>query len=77
MVNIMYTKLPVLTHEGSSPTAQGVGRTKKFDARINVSTTKVKRAEIDAVLEPGEDRLDLIRLAIDKEIASRKARKKS
>lgn len=48
-----------------------MGRTKLFDERIGVTLPKGKKAEIDSVLEDGEDRLDMVREAIDRLIASR------
>lgn len=51
------------------------GRRKLWDERVHVTLPKGARARMDAVLYEGEDRLDLIRAAIDTEVRRRKAAK--
>lgn len=49
-----------------------MGRTKLWHEQINLTLPKGAKARMDAALEPGEDRLSLIREAIDRELARRK-----
>lgn len=49
-----------------------VGRKKLWDENINLTLPKGAKAEMDSVLDEGEDRLDLIRSAITKEVKLRK-----
>lgn len=48
-----------------------MGRTKKWHENVNLTLPKGAKARMDAVLTEGEDRLDLIREAIDKEVRRR------
>ena len=48
-----------------------MGRPKLFAETVMLRLTDGTRARIDAVLAEGEDRTDLIRMAIDREIARR------
>lgn len=52
-----------------------MGRTKLWHENINLTLPKGAKARMDAVLEEGEDRLDLIRSAIDKELKRRERQK--
>ncbi len=49
-----------------------VGRKKLWDENVNLTLPKGAKAEMDSVLEEGEDRLDLIRTAITKEVKLRR-----
>lgn len=52
-----------------------MGRTKLWHENINLTLPKGAKARMDSVLEEGEDRLDLIRTAIDKEVKRRERQK--
>ena len=52
-----------------------MGRTKLWHENINLTLPKGAKARMDSVLEEGEDRLDLIRAAIDKEVKRRERQK--
>lgn len=49
-----------------------MGRRMLFPEHINLSLPEGKKDEIDALLQNGEDRLAMIRTAIDKELAARR-----
>jgi len=48
-----------------------MGRKPEFDTSIRVLINKATLERIQAVLEPGENRLELIRAAIEKEVSQR------
>lgn len=48
-----------------------MGRKKLWHENINLTLPEGAKARMDAVLADGEDRLDLIREAIDKEVRRR------
>lgn len=48
-----------------------VGRRKEFDESLRVPLAAGTTARMDAALEPGEPRLDLIREAIERELKRR------
>lgn len=48
-----------------------MGRTKLWSERLHLTLPEGAKERIDSVLEEGEDRLDLIRSAIDREIKRR------
>lgn len=48
-----------------------VGRRKLWHENVNLTLPEGAKARMDAVLEEGEDRLDLIRTAIEREIKRR------
>lgn len=50
---------------------RGVGRTKLWHENINLTLPKGAKARMDSMLNEGEDRLDLIRDAIDRELRRR------
>lgn len=52
-----------------------MGRAKKWHEAVNLTLPLGARARMDAVLSDGEDRLDLIREAIDKEVTRRERQK--
>ena len=52
-----------------------MGRTKLWHERLHLTLPQGAKANIDSVLREDEDRLDLVRLAIDREI-NRRMRKK-
>lgn len=54
-----------------SVTVRRVGRRKEFDESLRVPLVAGTTARMDAVLEPDEFRLDLIREAIEREIKRR------
>jgi hypothetical protein len=56
-----------------------MGRKKLWGENINLTLPEGAKERMDAVLEPGENRLDMIRTAIDREVIHREqiqARKK-
>ena len=61
----------VLTEIHAHDTKRGMGRKKKFHERVHVTLKEGKTAEMDAALADGEDRLDLIREAIERELKRR------
>lgn len=48
-----------------------MGRKKLWAENINLTLPEGAKAKMDSLLEEGEDRLDLIRAAIDREIKRR------
>lgn len=52
-----------------------VGRKKLWSENINLTLPEGAKARMDAALEEGEDRLDLIRSAIEKELKRRERTK--
>ena len=52
-----------------------MGRTKKWHENVNLTLPLGAKARMDAVLSDGEDRLDLIREAIEKEVVRRERQK--
>ena len=57
------------THVHDTP--RRMGRTKLWHEAVNLTLPRGAKARMDAVLADGEDRLDLIRAAIDKEVTRR------
>jgi len=53
-----------------------VGRKKLWHENINLTLPEGAKARMDSVLEEGEDRLDLIRDAIDREVKRRQRKAK-
>lgn len=53
-----------------------VGRKKLWAENVNLTLPEGAKARMDSALEEGEDRLDLIRDAIDKELARRERAKR-
>jgi hypothetical protein len=51
-----------------------VGRKKLWSENINLTLPEGAKARMDAALEEGEDRLDLIRAAIERELKRRERR---
>lgn len=51
-----------------------MGREKRWHENVNLTLPAGAKARMDAALHDGEDRLDLIRTAIDREL-ERRARK--
>lgn len=54
-----------------------MGRKKLWAENINLTLPEGAKARMDAALEPGEDRLDLIRAAIERELERRKRSRKT
>lgn len=48
-----------------------MGRTKQWHENINLTLPEGAKARMDAALNEGEDRLDLIRTAIERELKYR------
>jgi hypothetical protein len=48
-----------------------VGRKKLWAENVNLTLPEGAKARMDAALDEGEDRLDLIRAAIERELARR------
>lgn len=53
-----------------------MGRKKLWAENVNLTLPEGAKARMDAALEEGEDRLDLIRTAIEKELKRREKSKK-
>lgn len=60
-----------LTAPVKLPTKRRMGRKKEFEESLRVPLAAGTIARMDAVLEPGEPRLNLIREAIDLEVTRR------
>lgn len=52
-----------------------MGRKKKWAENVNLTLPEGAKARMDAALKDGEDRLDLIREAIDRELKRREKAK--
>ena len=52
-----------------------MGRKKLWTENLNLTLPEGSKARMDAVLRDGEDRLQLIRTAIDKEVSYREDRR--
>ena len=52
-------------------TPRKMGRKKKWEENVNLTLPAGAKARMDAALEDGEDRLDLIREAIERELKRR------
>lgn len=52
-------------------TQKGVGRKKLWRENVNLTLPEGAKARMDALLKDGEDRLDLIREAIERELKRR------
>lgn len=52
-----------------------MGRKKQWDERLHLTLPEGAKARMDAVLEEGEDRLELIRAALEKELKRREKAK--
>lgn len=48
-----------------------MGRKKLWHEAVNLTLPEGAKAKMDSVLDPGEDRLDLIREAIEREVRRR------
>ena len=64
-----------MTHNHVQATSHRMGRKKLWHEAVNLTLAEGAKAEMDAVLNPGEDRLDLIRAAIAREVKRRKSSK--
>lgn len=60
-----------MTEIHAHDTKPKMGRTKKFEERVHVTLPKGATARMDAARREGEDRLDLIREAIERELKRR------
>jgi hypothetical protein len=56
-------------------TKSRMGRKKKWDERLHLTLAAGAKERMDAALEDGEDRLDLIRSAIERELKRREKAK--
>jgi Arc/MetJ-type ribon-helix-helix transcriptional regulator len=54
-----------------------MGRKKLWAENVNLTLPEGAKARMDSMLEDGEDRLDLIRAAIERELKRREKAKKS
>jgi len=70
-VNIMYTKRCELTQNHVHDIPSRVGRKKEWTEQIRLPLAEGTTARIDAVRAEGEDRLSVIREAIEREIKRR------
>jgi hypothetical protein len=70
-VNDQWDNGSVLTWNRADAIAGKMGRKKMWSENINLSLPEGAKARMDSLLQAGEDRLDLIRLAIDREIRRR------
>ena len=71
----MYTKRYALTKIHVHATPRRMGRKKLWAENVNLTLPEGAKARMDAALREGEDRLDLIREAIDRELKRREAEK--
>lgn len=62
----------MLTENHVSETPKRVGRKKLWTERLLLSLAEGTRERLDSALKEGEDRLDLIRTAIEAELKRRK-----
>lgn len=60
-----------LTAKHVHVTSRRMGRKKRWTENINLTLPEGAKAKMDSVLQDGEDRLDLIRHAIDREVKRR------
>lgn len=67
----MHTKRCDLTQIHAHAIPRRMGRKKLWDERLHLTLPAGAKARIDASLRDGEDRLDLIREAIDRELKRR------
>ncbi|CAH1665482.1 hypothetical protein CHELA20_52248 [Hyphomicrobiales bacterium] len=65
-----------LTHIHAHDTPRRMGRKKLWAERVHVTLAEGVKDRIKAALEPGEDSLDLIRDAIERELRRRDRAKK-
>lgn len=72
----MHTIRCDLTIIHAHDTKPRMGRRKKWDERLHLTLEKGAKARMDAALEEGEDRLELIREAIERELKRRETVKK-
>jgi len=71
----MYTKRCDLTEIHVRDMPRKMGRKKKWAENINLTLPEGAKERMNAALEEGEDRLDLIRSAIEKELKRREKAK--
>ena len=68
--------IDALAESAPAATPRRVGRIKRFDEKALVKFPAGTFARVAAVLGPDEDRTDLIREAVDKEVKRRERAKK-
>lgn len=66
-----------MTQNHVHATQSRMGRKKLWAENVNLTLPEGAKARMDAALEEGEDRLDLIRAAIARELKRREKTKKS
>jgi hypothetical protein len=71
----MHTKNDGLTHFHAHVNRPRMGRKKLWAERLHVTLPEGAKARIAAALREGEDMLDLIREAIDRELKRRESRR--
>lgn len=64
-----------MTNIHAHDTKPKMGRKKKWDERLHLTLQEGAKARMDAALEKGEDRLALIRTAIERELKRREKAK--
>ena len=69
--NIIYTISSTFDRISCIRYVSSMGRTKLWHEHVNLTLPEGAKARMDAALEPGEDRLSLIREAIERELARR------
>jgi len=69
--NIIYTILCSFDRISCIRYVSRMGRTKLWHEHVNLTLPEGAKARMDAALQPGEDRLSLIREAIERELARR------
>ena len=69
--NIIYTISSPFDRISCIRYVSRMGRTKLWHEHVNLTLPEGAKARMDAALEPGEDRLSLIREAIERELARR------
>lgn len=66
-----------MTQKHVHATQSRMGRKKLWAENVNLTLPEGAKARMDAALEDGEDRLDLIRAAIEQELKRREKAKKT
>lgn len=66
-----------MTDNHVQATPPRMGRKKLWHEAVNLTLPKGAKARMDAVLVEGEDRLDMIRAAIEKEVSRRERQARS
>jgi hypothetical protein len=74
VANSYLRKEPILPLSRTYATPRNMGRKKRWTERLTLPLAEGTTARMDRALEPGEVRLDLIRVAIERELKRRARR---